>query len=190
MTLPSPELETERAPFGACPYDALDDDALLARVLEIFDRGAVAEKLSEVSAHWSREALARHLKAPEPSPLSDAERRGLITLLPAPPHRKGRADFTFIDLFAGIGGIRQGFEAVGGECVFTSEWNRYAVRTYKANHYCDPQTHRFNEDIRDVTLSARDDVDEETAYAHIREQIPEHDVLLAFFLETPASENG
>ena len=38
------------------------------------------------------------------------------------------ADFTFIDLFAGIGGIRQAFEAVGGRCVFTSEWDSYAER--------------------------------------------------------------
>ncbi len=32
-----------------------------------------------------------------------------------------------------------------------SEWNKHAVRTYKANHYCDPATHHFNEDIRDIT---------------------------------------
>ena len=42
-------------------------------------------------------------------------------------------DFTFIDLFAGIGGIRRGFEAAGGKCVFTSEWDDYAQRTYRAN---------------------------------------------------------
>ena len=42
-------------------------------------------------------------------------------------------DFTFIDLFAGIGGMRVGFEAVGGECVFTSEWNKYSQQTYQAN---------------------------------------------------------
>ncbi len=58
-----------------------------------------------------------------------------------------------IDLFAGIRGIRHGFEAIGGRCVFTSEWNKHAVRTYKANWYCDPDAHQFNADIRDVTLS-------------------------------------
>lgn len=41
--------------------------------------------------------------------------------------------FTFIDLFAGIGGIRLGFESVGGDCVFTSEWDAHAQKTYQAN---------------------------------------------------------
>lgn len=43
------------------------------------------------------------------------------------------SDFTFIDLFAGIGGMRLGLEAAGGECVFTSEWDKFAQATYKAN---------------------------------------------------------
>jgi DNA (cytosine-5)-methyltransferase 1 len=55
------------------------------------------------------------------------------------------------------------------------------VRTYKANWYCDPQQHRFNEDIRDITLSHRPDVSDEEAAQHIRETIPQHDVLLAGF---------
>lgn len=41
--------------------------------------------------------------------------------------------FTFIDLFAGIGGIRLGFEHYGGKCVFSSEWDIYAQKTYQAN---------------------------------------------------------
>jgi len=41
--------------------------------------------------------------------------------------------FKFIDLFAGIGGIRLGFERFGGECVFSSEWDKYAQLTYEAN---------------------------------------------------------
>ena len=40
-------------------------------------------------------------------------------------------DFTFIDLFAGIGGIRLGFETIGGKCVFSSEWDPIAQETYK-----------------------------------------------------------
>ena len=41
--------------------------------------------------------------------------------------------FTFIDLFAGIGGIRLGFESVGGKCIFSSEFDSYACQTYEAN---------------------------------------------------------
>lgn len=42
-------------------------------------------------------------------------------------------EFTFIDLFAGIGGIRLGFESVGGKCVFSSEFDEDACKTYEAN---------------------------------------------------------
>jgi DNA (cytosine-5)-methyltransferase 1 len=42
--------------------------------------------------------------------------------------------FTFIDLFAGIGGLRQAMESIGGRCVFTSEWDKFARLTYEANY--------------------------------------------------------
>lgn len=51
---------------------------------------------------------------------------------PFPPQPNPR--FTFIDLFAGIGGFRMAFQNLGGECVFSSEWNEYAQRTYYANY--------------------------------------------------------
>ena len=81
------------------------------------------------------------------------------------------ASFTFIDLFAGIGGMRMGFEAAGGRCVFTSEWNPFARLTYAANF------------------------DGEDAIAgDIREQnedaVPDHDVLLAGFPCQPFSIAG
>lgn len=44
-----------------------------------------------------------------------------------------RAKFRFIDLFAGVGGMRLGFEAAGGSCVFSSEWDKHAQKTYAAN---------------------------------------------------------
>ena len=52
---------------------------------------------------------------------------------PVASYETGRPEFTFIDLFAGIGGIGRGFEAVGGRCVFTSEWDKYCQKTYLAN---------------------------------------------------------
>jgi len=81
------------------------------------------------------------------------------------------ADFTFIDLFAGIGGIRMGFEKQGGKCVFTSEWNNYAVKTYCENF---PVDHLIAGDI--TSISERD--------------IPDHDVLLAGFPCQPFSIAG
>ena len=55
----------------------------------------------------------------------------LFNGLPYPPPE--RWDFTFIDLFAGIGGFRLAFQDVGGKCVFSSEWDKYAKKTYEAN---------------------------------------------------------
>ncbi len=82
-----------------------------------------------------------------------------------------QGDFTFIDLFAGIGGIRQAFELNGGRCVFTSEWDTYAQRTYHAN-FADGQPI-----AGDITAIAEAD-------------IPEHDVLLAGFPCQPFSIAG
>ena len=81
------------------------------------------------------------------------------------------AQFKFIDLFAGIGGLRRGFEPIGGECVFTSEWDKYSQKTYRANFDCD---HEVAGDI--TQISAHD--------------IPKHDVLLAGFPCQPFSIAG
>ena len=81
--------------------------------------------------------------------------------------------FRFIDLFAGIGGLRRGFDGIGGRCVFTSEWNSFAQATYLANYYDGPE-HLFAGDITKV--------DETT--------IPDHDVLLAGFPCQPFSIAG
>ncbi|MHC3914444.1 DNA (cytosine-5-)-methyltransferase [Alcaligenes sp. YSL9] len=166
-----------------------DDQALLQRLLEIYDQRQLAEKLNNVSpGTWCRETINRWSKGKASPKLSHAEYEHLTALLPAaqPEPRT----FTFIDLFAGIGGLRKGFEAIGGECLFTSEWNKYAVRTYKANHYCDPKRHKFNLDIRSITLSAQPEVTEEEAYLNIDREIPNHDVLLAGFPCQPFSLAG
>lgn len=51
--------------------------------------------------------------------------------IPFPPPKDPK--FKFIDLFAGIGGIRLAFQNNGGKCVFTSEWDSFAKKTYEAN---------------------------------------------------------
>ncbi|MGI6368942.1 MAG: DNA (cytosine-5-)-methyltransferase [Anaerolineae bacterium] len=87
--------------------------------------------------------------------------------VPYAPHK--RASFTFIDLFAGIGGFRIAFQDVGGRCVFSSEWDRFAKVTYMTN---------FGElpygDIRRIP----------------KHQIPDHDVLCAGFPCQPFSLAG
>ncbi|QKJ87599.1 DNA cytosine methyltransferase [Paramixta manurensis] len=173
-------------------HQLAEDAQLLHRVLEIYDQKTVASCLRNVSQHeWTREALNRWLNGKsKPKALSEAEVLMLQQMLPSPPAHHPDYGFRFIDLFAGIGGIRSGFEAIGGQCVFTSEWNKHAVRTYKANWYCDEQTHRFNQDIRDVTLSADPSVSEQEAYQQINRLIPDHDVLLAGFPCQPFSLAG
>lgn len=162
---------------------------LINELLETYDQGFIAKTLNDLGFDsWCRESINRWVKGKADRKLSHGEFEHLKSLLPKPFQESGH-EFRFIDLFAGIGGIRRGFDEIGGKCVFTSEWNKYAVRTYKANHYNHPE-HVFNEDIREVTLSDRDDVSEEEAYAHIDSNIPDHDVLLAGFPCQPFSIAG
>jgi DNA (cytosine-5)-methyltransferase 1 len=88
------------------------------------------------------------------------------------PTDSGYHDFTFIDLFAGIGGLRRGFETSGGKCVFTSEWDEYAQKTYRANFPGDD--HEVQGDITKIDAAS----------------IPDHDVLLAGFPCQPFSIAG
>jgi DNA (cytosine-5)-methyltransferase 1 len=89
----------------------------------------------------------------------------------APAASRPFSSFQFIDLFAGIGGLRRAFSSHGGECVFTSEWDKYAVRTYEENF---PEERKVAGDI--------------TAIAP--ESIPDHDLLLAGFPCQPFSLAG
>lgn len=77
--------------------------------------------------------------------------------------------FTFIDLFAGIGGMRIAFENAGGHCVYSNEWNKYSQQTYFANFGDQPEG--------DITK-----VDADT--------IPDHDILVAGFPCQPFSIAG
>jgi len=85
------------------------------------------------------------------------------------PAKTPGADFRFIDLFAGIGGMRLAFESAGGECVFSSEWDKDSQKTYAANFHEVP--------AGDITqIEARD--------------IPDFDILLAGFPCQPFSSIG
>lgn len=85
----------------------------------------------------------------------------------------GNPGFRFIDLFAGIGGLRIGFENIGGHCVFTSEWDRFSKQTYALNY---PDNHEISGDIR--------------PFSEDPSLVPEHDVLLAGFPCQPFSLAG
>lgn len=172
--------------------DPRDEElSLLKQVLEIYDQKYVAAYLNAISPKdWCRETINRWLNGKASPRLSHSEFLELQRLLPQQPSNHPKYDFDFIDLFAGIGGIRRGFEEVGGRCVMTSEWNKYAVQTYKANYYSDPAHHVFNEDIRKITLSDQEEISEEAAYRHIDETVPRHDVLLAGFPCQPFSIAG
>ncbi len=171
------------------PYH--EEMALITQLLGIYDQQFIADYLNEaLPKNRSRETINRWANGKLPPALSHAEFRVLQELLPKPPVNHPKYSFDFIDLFAGIGGIRRGFEAIGGRCVLTSEWNEPAVRTYKANHYCDPNFHVFNSDIRELTLSEHKDVSEAKAYRHIDKVVPDHDILLAGFPCQPFSIAG
>ena len=78
-------------------------------------------------------------------------------------------DYTFIDLFAGIGGMRIAYERAGGHCVYSNEWNRYSQKTYFANFGEYPDG-----DITKVNAA----------------DIPNHDILVAGFPCQPFSIAG
>lgn len=109
----------------------------------------------ETEAVIPEEVLYKLENYPQTPPLKNLERQN--------------CKFSQIDLFAGIGGIRQGFQKNGGYTVYSSEWDKFAQKTYEAN---------FGE-IPDGDITK---VDENT--------IPDHDILLAGFPCQPFSQAG
>lgn len=85
------------------------------------------------------------------------------------------SDFTFIDLFAGIGGMRIPFDELNGKCIFTSELDKFARTTYEAN-FKNHKDHNLAGDIKN--------------YSDTPNLIPEHDILLAGFPCQPFSIAG
>lgn len=95
-----------------------------------------------------------------PSPTKLNVINGLQTLVPLRPNPRKKTKFKFIDLFAGIGGIRIPFQELGGQCVFSSEWNKFSQKTYALNFGETPHG-----DITEIKAS----------------DIPDHDILLGGF---------
>jgi len=142
-----------------------DAQALLMQVRERYTQGEVAERLGRSVRTVSRWETGKNAC---PTIVGAA----LQNMLGDKKMSKNKTPaFTFIDLFAGIGGIRIGFERAGGECVFTSEWNPWSKQTYLANF---GDEHRFEGDITKVDPG----------------DIPDHDVLLGGFPCQPFSLAG
>lgn len=129
----------------------------MAKQIHVRLEDAVAEALSEYTDATGQSA-------------QDFISSAVMQLLSAQKTGKNHsAKFTFIDLFAGIGGMRLAYESVGGQCVYSNEWNKYSQQTYFANFGEQPDG--------DITK-----VDART--------IPNHDILVAGFPCQPFSIAG
>ena len=91
--------------------------------------GLSIEQAASITKSSVRAAYRHDRGECSPSPLAIDTLRNLLR--EREPEKY--STFTFIDLFAGIGGLRIGFEAMGGKCLFTSEWDKYSNETYRRN---------------------------------------------------------
>jgi DNA (cytosine-5)-methyltransferase 1 len=128
------------------------------------DSGPFSERL--ISDLWRAECL----------PSRRDLRRKLLESVPLPP--APNPAFTFIDLFAGIGGFRLALQGLGGVSVFSSEWDKSAQQTYRANFGETP--------FGDITALTNESVSD----ADIASALPMHDVLAAGFPCQPFSHAG
>ena len=148
---------------------SMDDDILRQKIIALLKESGSTSSDSDLNA-----AVMNMLKIlPPPVIKLDAKNSLPVSSclleneIPYPPPKK--ADFTFIDLFAGIGGFRLAFQKAGGRSIFSSEWDEAAQKTYEANYGEIPVG-----DIRAVDKDA----------------IPAHDVLCAGFPCQPFSLAG
>jgi len=152
---------------------AVNCEIFATEVQELLDQAVRLSSVPSVAAELKVAPCTVHrwLKREiEPKPYIQESLRAIINKHQVTSKNRKKT-FTFIDLFAGIGGIRKGFEQAGGTCVFTSEWDSYAQKTYNANY---PSNEIIHGDITKVNAA----------------DIPDHDVLLAGFPCQPFSIAG
>ena len=149
-----------------------------------FDQSSISDLLEQVTNLYSISDISTELQVNQStihrwlngsvqpkSFIADRLVNMIARKIPAQENDEKQGDFTFIDLFAGIGGIRKGFEQAGGKCLYTSEWDEFAQKTYSNNY---PSKHPINGDITKVNAA----------------DIPNHDILLAGFPCQPFSIAG
>jgi len=143
----------------------------IQKAVDVFGIEQVAEEMKK-----SPRTIRRWFSGESGIPINDCRVMEQIYLNfynAASNHKK--SEFTFIDLFAGIGGLRKGFDNQGGECIFTCEWDEYSQKTYRANF---DVNHELAGDINDIA-------------GDIRKHIPiTPDLLLAGFPCQPFSIAG
>ncbi|GJH03806.1 DNA (cytosine-5-)-methyltransferase [Paraburkholderia terrae] len=150
-----------------------------ASPLELLKQARTRFTQKEIAAHVGKDikTVRRWEKGETPCPAM-LEPALQAMLRPSTVRNAGahdnEANTRIIDLFAGIGGIRMGFESHGGQCVFTSEWNDFSQKTYQENFRDGAVQHTLIGDI--VTFPA--------------EAVPEHDILLGGFPCQPFSIAG
>ena len=132
-------------------------------------RGIMSQKALAEALDYAPRTISRWESGQSPIPVAILP--ALRELMKENPTIPAAGEYTFIDLFAGIGGIRKGFEEHGGRCVFTSEWDSFAQRTYNTNFF---DEHPVFGDITKVEA----------------EEVPDHDILLAGFPCQPFSIAG
>ena len=160
------QVDTMSSIFPSVDAHPMTPPFLLSKARELFTQRELAGRLkvtTKTVARWERG------ETPCPGMIEPALRE----ILRQPPGIKPSTEssFSFVDLFAGIGGIRLGFQDAGGKCIFTSEWNDWSKKTYVSNF---GEDHPFAGDI--VSWPEAD--------------IPEHDILLAGFPCQPFSLAG
>lgn len=144
------------------------------------DHEAAWDYLAQARKHHTQAHIAKELAVDirtvrrweaRQTPIKPYLAHALQRMLPFDSPTQTTDGFSFVDLFAGIGGIRTAFERIGGHCVFTSEWDSYAQKTYAHNF---PNGHAIAGDITQIDAAS----------------VPDHDVLLAGFPCQPFSIAG
>ena len=152
------------------PIQLHDSEAVL-QYLAAARKFKTQENIASILGVNARQVRRWEARESDPPPYLSYALQQILPLETSDSNAGKDAAFTFIDLFAGIGGIRQAFDSIGGHCVFTSEWDTYAQKTYAHNY---PNNHQINGDITQIAAS----------------NIPDHDVLLGGFPCQPFSIAG